>query len=110
MDRAALGQPQRIREVQITFDSGFRRQLTLSAQETQNVNLLRAPQPETVKDYAVRAARRRRRFAESLAVAGNFQRLNRHRFDRVEVQSLRVEVHATNGDPLARIFEVRCYG
>ena len=31
------------REVQITFDTGFKRQLTLSAQETQNVNLLRAP-------------------------------------------------------------------
>ena len=45
--------PQRIREVQITFDSGFKRQLTLSAQESQNVNLLRAAQPETVKDYVV---------------------------------------------------------
>ena len=45
--------PQRIREVQITFDSGFKRQLTLSAQEAQNVNLLRAAQPETVKDYTV---------------------------------------------------------
>ena len=39
----------------------------------------------------------------------NFQRLNRHRFDPAEVQSLRVEVQATNGDPLARIFEIRCY-
>ena len=46
-------QPQRIREVQITFDSGFKRQLTLSSQEAQNVNLLRAAQPETVKDYTV---------------------------------------------------------
>jgi hypothetical protein len=45
--------PQHLREVQLTFDSGFRRQLTLSAQETQNINLLRAPQPETVKDYVV---------------------------------------------------------
>ena len=31
--------PRRIREVQITFDSGFQRQLTLTAQESQNVNL-----------------------------------------------------------------------
>ena len=45
--------PQRVREVQITFDSGFKRQLTLSAQESQQVNLLRAAQPETVKDYTV---------------------------------------------------------
>ena len=101
--------PQHLREVQLTFDSGFRRQLTLSAQETQNINLLRAPQPETVKDYVIHchtpAGDR-----QIASVAGNFQRLNRHRFDPLEVQSLRVEVRATNGDRLARIFEIRCYG
>jgi hypothetical protein len=101
--------PQRIREVQITFDSGFKRQLTLSAQETQNVNLLCAPQPETVKDYVIVA-----RLADGVerriaAVKNNFQRLSRHRFEAAEIQSLRIEVQATNGDPMARIFEVRCY-
>ena len=101
--------PQRIREVQITFDSGFKRQLTLSAQESQNVNLLRAAQPETVKDYTVVA--RTADGAERLlaTVKNNFQRLNRHRFETAEIQSVRVEVQATNGDPMARIFEVRCY-
>ena len=42
-------------------------------------------------------------------VKNNFQRLNRHRFEPAEIQSVRVEVQATNGDPMARIFEVRCY-
>ena len=42
-------------------------------------------------------------------VKNNFQRLNRHRFEPAEIQSVRVEIQATNGDPLARIFEVRCY-
>jgi len=42
-------------------------------------------------------------------VKNNFQRLNRHRFEPAEIQSVRVEVHSTNGDPMARIFEVRCY-
>ena len=102
--------PQHLREVQLTFDSGFRRQLTLSAQETQNINLLRAPQPETVKDYVVTCRTSAGEVRQIASVAGNFQRLNRHRFDRMEVQSLRVEVHSTNGDRLARIFEVRCYG
>jgi FAD dependent oxidoreductase len=97
--------PQRIREVQITFDSGFKRQLTLSAQESQNVNLLRAAQPETVRDYTVVADGTR----TLTSVKGNFQRLRRHRFDPADVQSLRVEVQATNGDRLARIFEIRCY-
>jgi len=97
--------PQRIRQVQLTFDTGFKRQLTLTAQESQNVNLLRAPQPETVRDYRILCGGRT--LAE---VQGNFQRQRRHTFDAVETDSLRVEVTATNGDPEARIFEVRCYG
>ena len=102
-------QPRSVRTVQIAFDTGFRRQLTLSAQEAQNVNLLRAPQPETVRDYTVTcrtAAGAQRTLA---SVKNNFQRLNRHQFEPVDMQSLRIEVHATNGDPLARIFEIRCY-
>ncbi len=102
-------QPRRIGLVQITFDSGFQRQLTLSAQETQNVNLLRAPQPETVKDYAITCRAANGEEHMLAAVTGNFQRLKRHRFEPVEMRSLRIEVHATNGDRLARIFEIRCY-
>jgi len=102
--------PQRLRQIQITFDSGFHRQLTLSAQESQNVNLVRAAQPETVKDYRV-VCRTPDGSDRTLAeVRGNFQRLNRHQFDAVEAQSVRVEVQSTNGDRLARIFEIRCYG
>lgn len=96
--------PQRIREVQITFDSGFKRQLTLSAAEGQNVNLVRAPQPETVKDYRILCGEK-----TVAAIKGNFQRLNRHMFDPVETQTVRIEIEATNGDPLARVFEIRCY-
>ena len=101
--------PRRIREVQITFDSGFQRQLTLSSQDAQNVNLLRAAQPETVKDYTVVARLADGGERRLATVKNNFQRLNRHRFDAAEVQSVRVEVQATNGDALARIFEIRCY-
>ena len=91
--------------MQITFDSGFKRQLTLSSQESQQVNLLRAAQPETVKDYTVVGPPRRRDGADSGHRRKNFQRLNRHRFDPAEIQSMRIEVQATNGDALARIFE-----
>jgi hypothetical protein len=42
-------------------------------------------------------------------VTGNFQRQRRHRFEALEIQSLRLIVHATNGDSLARVFELRCY-
>ena len=101
--------PQRVSQVQITFDTGFQRQLTLSAQETQNINLLRAPQPETVKDYRVLARLPDGSERTVASIAGNFQRQRRHRFDPLEISSLRIEVQATNGDPMARIFEIRCY-
>ena len=66
--------PQRVREVQLTFDSGFKRQLTLSAQESQQVNLLRAAQPETVKDYTVVARLADGTERTLAAVRNNFQR------------------------------------
>jgi len=101
-------EPRRIREVQITFDTGFKRQLTLSAQESQNTNLLRAPQPETVKDYKIicRTSAGERTLG---VVKGNFQRLNRIQFEPVEATALKIEIQATNGDRLARVFEIRCY-
>ncbi len=102
--------PQRIRHVQLTFDSGFRRQLTLSAQNAVNNGIKRAAQPETVRDYAVVGQSPDGATHVLASVKGNFQRLNRHQFDGVELASLRVEVQATNGDSLARIFEIRCYG
>ena len=101
--------PQRVSQVQLTFDTGFRRQLTLSAQNSVMAGIKRAAQPETVKDYTI-VGRSADGQKHSLAtVKGNFQRLNRHKFEAVELESMRVEVQATNGDSLARIFEIRCY-
>lgn len=97
-------EPQNIREVQLTFDSGFQRELTLSAQDGINRGIVRAPQPETVRDYVITAGD-----AELARVAGNHQRLRRHRFGPIVTKNLRVHVTATNGDDYARIFEVRCY-
>jgi hypothetical protein len=97
-------QPQRIREVQVTFDSGFPRELILSAQDSAVLNTVRAPQPETVRDYTVMAG------GKTVAtVAGNYQRVNRLKFDSVETKSIRVAVSATNGLGQARLFEIRCY-
>jgi len=102
-------QPRRIGQVQITFDSGFRRQLTLTASNGANAGIKRAAQPETVRDYSL-LGRKPDGSTEVLAtVKGNFQRLNRHLFPAADFAALRVEVQATNGDPLARIFEIRCY-
>ncbi len=100
--------PRRISEIQLTFDSGFERQLTLTGSDSTNSTVLRAAQPETVRDYRL-LCRHEEGWKEIASVAGNYQRLNRHRVPALETDALRVEITATNGAPHARIFEIRCY-
>jgi len=96
--------PVGLSEVQMTFDTGFQRELTLSSSDGVMKGIVRGPQPETVKDYRVLAGGR-----EVARVAGNHQRLRRHKFAAVETDRVRVQVTATNGSDLARVFEIRCY-
>ncbi|NNM27609.1 MAG: FAD-dependent oxidoreductase [Phycisphaerales bacterium] len=102
--------PQRLQHIQITFDSGFHRELTLSASDGVTRRTVRGPQPETVRDYrliGVRPDGERVTLAEE---TGNFQRLRRHRFAPLELEAVRIEVVATNGSEEARVYEVRAYG
>ena len=46
---------------------------------------------------------------ELVRVEGNYQRHRRHQFDAVAADRIRIEIGATNGDPSAAIYEVRCY-
>ena len=93
----------------MTFDTGFQRELALTASDADNEGIIRGPQPETVRDYAI-LGRVNGQIRELVSVTGNHQRVRRHGFDPVEVESIRIHVTATNGDECARIFEVRCYG
>ena len=104
-------EPRTIREVQLVFDTGFQRELTLSKSDAASQGVIRAPQPETVRDYTVsyRAAPAGPETALA-TVKGNHQRVNRLTFEPVQARALRITIHATNGDPIARVFEVRCYG
>ena len=102
-------QPQKIAQVQITFDTGFQRQLTLSAQDSQNKGMIRGPQPETVRDYEILATDAAGKRTSLVKVTGNYQRLRRHAFSPVEAKSIRIHIMATNGTDTARIYEVRCY-
>ena len=72
--------------------------------------MIRAPQPETVRDYRVLARTTDGAEVELANVTGNHQRLRRHDFDALEVQAVRIAVTATNGSDTARIYEIRCYG
>ncbi len=99
----------KIAEVQLTFDSGFQRELTLTSSNAINNGIIRAPQPETARDYRLQYKNTAGEWVSLAETKGNHQRLVRHRFTPVETTAIRVHVTATNGDELARIFEVRCY-
>jgi hypothetical protein len=106
----AWDKPQRISRVHLTFDSGFQRELTLSASNAATDGTIRAAQPETVRDYEVLVRKPGSSSWEAVAkVSANYQRLNRRRFDPVEVEAVRIHVTAANGVQQLRIFEVRCY-
>lgn len=101
---------QKISHIQITFDTGFQRELTLTEHHGHRKKHVRAAQPETVRDYSLTYTDAAGKEQTLLKVEGNYQRLRRHSIDPIEAKSLRIQVHATNGSDEARIYEVRCYG
>lgn len=97
-------EPRRIAEVQLIFDTGFERELTLTMSERYHSRMIRGPQPETVCDYALTAG------AWRCAVSGNYQRRRVHRPEQpVVADRLRLDIVSTHGDPHARVFEIRVY-
>ncbi|MBL8216583.1 MAG: FAD-dependent oxidoreductase [Bryobacterales bacterium] len=101
--------PQRISQVQITFDSGFQRELTLTSSNAINRGIMRGAQKETVRDYQLQYRGANGDWKTLADVKGNYQRLARHSFAAVDASAVRVRITATNGDELARVFEIRCY-
>jgi hypothetical protein len=105
----AWDRPQRVSHVQLTFDTGLERRLMLSGSAAVTKGQIRAPQPETVRDYRLLGRTASGETKELAAVRGNYLRLRRHAFAPVEVQAIRLQADATNGDEFARVYEVRCY-
>jgi len=106
----AWEQPQKLSRVQFTFDTGLHRELTLSASAGVSQRVVRAPQPETVRDYTLSYLPTAGGDWRELArVQGNHQRLVRHQFAPVEARALRLHITATNGDAIARVYEIRAY-
>ncbi len=106
----AWDQPQALRQIQLTFDTGFQRELTLTASDSANRGIIRSAQPETVRDYTLSSRLPSGGLAELVKVTGNHQRLRRHYFPPVQTLAIHIHVTATNGDDHAHLFEVRCYG
>ncbi len=102
--------PVTLGEVQLIFDTGLHRVLTLSHADAYTRKMLWGqPQPETVRDYTI-AAKVDGRWQPLAEVQGNHQRRCRHLLDEaVHTDALRVTVHATHGLDHARICEIRAY-
>ena len=98
-------------EIQLIFDTGLHRHLTLSHHDGYTAQMhWGRPQPETVRDYTIEAfdGRGWNRLVE---VSGNYQRRRVHRVAASSpIRSLRIQVTATNGIQHARINEIRVYG
>ena len=101
----ALPEGAQVREIHLTFDTGFERELILSASDHLTKSVIRGPQPETVKHYRIL-------LDDQVVVeeTENFLRKRRHRLTAATAaKTLRIEILATHGFATARLFEVRVY-
>ncbi|MCX5661486.1 MAG: FAD-dependent oxidoreductase [Planctomycetota bacterium] len=102
--------PVRLGRVQITFDTGMHRVLTLSHSEWY-VSMMQwgKAQEETVSDYVVEVEGEPGVWREAVRVEGNHQRLRSHALNGSPTRALRVRVLKTQGLDHARICEIRAY-
>jgi hypothetical protein len=90
--------PKKFNTVLLTFDTNTGRR--------EDFPLFRYP--DCVKDYDVEAmvGGQWKKIAEG---RGNYMRRREHRFEPVEAERLRLDVLATNGADMARVYEIRVY-
>ncbi|MBU0609120.1 MAG: FAD-dependent oxidoreductase [Armatimonadetes bacterium] len=100
--------PITLRELHLTFDSGFARPLTLTQSDGFNSRVVRGPQPEVVSDYVIEA-QQNGEWREIARVTDNIQRKVVHCVEPLEVQAIRLVANRTHGAPQARVYEVRAY-
>ncbi len=103
-----LAETARLTEIHLTFDSGYSRPLTLTESDAFNARMIRGPQPETVADYVIEVGRNGE-WTEVVRETNNYLRKRVHTIESVEAEAVRITVNRTNGDPSARIYEVRLY-
>jgi hypothetical protein len=102
-------QPVGVSQVELVFDTGLDRLLTLSQADGYTAKMCWGrPQPETVRDYRIEAEVAGR-WVEWAVIAGNYQRRRVHAVARQAVTAVRITVTATQGLDHARICEIRCY-
>jgi hypothetical protein len=101
-------QTAQLEQVRLTFDTELTRLLAITYYEEIVHDIIRAPQPETVKDYDLFVLRQGQ-WKHVCAIRDNYQRLRAHNLEPGPADAVRMVIHATNGIPEARLFEIRCY-
>jgi hypothetical protein len=92
--------PQRIRGIQLVFPGQLIREYHAYAPFYRD--------SQCPRDYRIEALVNET-WVQLLEVRDNYQRLRRHVFDdKISTSQLRVIVTATNGDPSAALYEIRC--
>ena len=99
-----------VEEIQMIFDSGMHRILTLSHSDAYVDKMIWGKaQPETVKDYKIEGFYKKEKII-NLNILDNYQRKNIHRLKEIKkVDRIRITILSTNGIDHARINEVRIY-
>lgn len=90
--------------VRLTFDSDLDTNIYLPKPWGVFGNIV---MPTCVKDYTVEYLNGGR-WETLVQIRDNYQRHRVHAFDPVRADAVRVTVTATNGDPSARLYEIRC--
>jgi hypothetical protein len=106
-----FAQPITPRKIQLVFDTGMHRHLTLSHHDGYTASKMEwgTAQRETVRDYEIEGFDGATWF-RLLRVEGNYQRLRRHAMPcEAPLKRLRISIIATNGLDHVRINEVRVY-
>ena len=100
--------PVKISEVAINLDTGSRL-LTQTVETALTKRVLQAPQPETLKDFNVKATLADGSEKELANIRDNYQKRCIIKIPEVDAKKLTVECVATNGSPISSIFEIRVY-
>lgn len=98
------------RELQLIFDTGMHRPLTLTHSDAYAARMLWGqPQPETVRDYSIDGFLNGG-WLRLATVRGNYQRRRAHELQcPAPLTRLRITATATNGLDHARVCEIRVY-
>ncbi len=96
-----LGKTVRFNTVHLVFDTN------LDLPHMSTPGLYRTP--ECASDYAVYVEGPKGGWNRVAAVEGNYQRRRVHRFDAVTSRRIRLEILRSNGDPSARLYQMRVY-